>query len=253
MTDQLSSDIFVLFLLFCRIGGCVMFAPGLSSLRIPAQIRLFTALGLTAALAPVLLPELSAAAAAASSSQRVFMIFTETVIGSAIGLMARFFLLALQFAATAISNFIGLAGIPGIPLEDADTGSPLATLVSSAAVMLIMAMGLHIEMLRGAIESYSVIPLGQPLPVSALASNLVQAAAETWLLALRLCGPFLLYGIVVNFALGLGNRFAQQISVYHATTGAVILGGLLLLYLMWIDWILIFIGAYQSWLNAGGF
>jgi flagellar biosynthetic protein FliR len=253
MTEPLTEDIFVLFLLFCRIGGCVMFAPGLSSLRIPVQIRLFVTLGITAALSPVLVPELSETVHNTSPNQRVFMIFTETLIGSAIGLMARFFLMALQFAATAISNFIGLAGIPGIPLEDADTGSPLATLVSSAAVVLIMTMGLHIEMLKGVIDSYNVIPIGQQLPVSALTSNLVKAVAETWLLALRLCGPFLLYGVVVNFALGLGNRFAQQISVYHATTGTVILGGFLLLYLIWIDWILIFLGAYQAWLRAGGF
>ncbi|MFM8747612.1 MAG: flagellar biosynthetic protein FliR [Aestuariivirga sp.] len=253
MTAPLTDDIFVLFLLFCRIGGCVMFAPGLSSLRIPVQIRLFVTLGVTAAISPVLFPELSEAVRSASSNERVFMIFTETLIGSAIGLMARFFLMALQFAATAISNFIGLAGIPGLALEDGDTGSPLATLVSSAAVVLIMTMGLHIEMLKGVIESYNVIPIRQQLPIEAITANLLKAAAETWLLALRLCGPFLLYGVVVNFALGLGNRFAQQISVYHATTGAVILGGFLLFYLMWIDWILIFLGAYQAWVRSGGF
>jgi flagellar biosynthetic protein FliR len=253
MTEQLSGDIFTVFLMFCRIGGCVMFAPGLGSLRIPMQVRLFVTIGLTAALSPVLTPALAEAVHSASSEQRVIMIFTETLTGSAIGLMARFFFFALQFAATAISSFIGLAGIPGIPLEDSDTGSPLSTLISSAAVVLIMYMGLHIEMLKGVMESYSVIPLRPELEISALTANLLKSATETWLLALRLCGPFLLYGIVVNFALGLGNRFAQQISVYHATTGAVILGGLLLLYLVWIDWILIFIDAYQAWLYAGGF
>ena len=59
--------------------------------------------------------------------------------------------------------------------------------------------------------------------------------------------------MIVNFALGMGNRFAQQLSVYHATTGVVILGGFLLLYAMWIDWILIFTESYQSWLLRGGF
>ncbi len=32
------------FLLFCRIGGCLMLAPGFSSSQIPMQIRLFVAL-----------------------------------------------------------------------------------------------------------------------------------------------------------------------------------------------------------------
>ena len=160
-------------------------------------------------------------------------------------LMARFFLVGLQFAATAASNFIGLSGIPGVPLEEGDTGSPLATLVSSAAVMMIFVMGLHIELLKALIESYQVIVPGAGLPMKALAANLTTAAAETTMLALRLAAPFLVYGGIVNFA--------QQLSVYHATTGVVILGGFLLLYVMWMDWMLAFTGAYQAWLVEGGF
>jgi flagellar biosynthetic protein FliR len=72
------------------------------------------------------------------------------------------------------------------------------------------------------------------------------------MLALRLAAPFLVYGVIVNFALGMGNRFAQQLSVYHATTGVVILGGFLLLYAIWVDWILVFTSSYQSWLLRGG-
>ena len=246
-------QLFALALLFCRIGGCLLFAPGLSSPRVPVQVRLFAALALTPALAPLLQGEVMKALAALPRAEHVYLIFTETLTGSAIGLMARFFLLALQFAATAASNFIGLSGIPGVALEEADTGSPLATLVSSAAVMMIFVMGLHIELLKALIESYQVIVPGAGLPMKALARNLTTAVAETSMLALRLAAPFLVYGVIVNFALGLGNRFAQQLSVYHATTGVVILGGFLLLYVMWMDWMLAFTGAYQAWLVEGGF
>lgn len=246
-------QIFAIFLQFCRIGGCFIFAPGLSSPRVPVQVRLFAALGLTVALAPLLLDEIVRTLAAVPKQQHVYLILSESLTGAAIGLMARFFILALQFAATAISNFIGLAGIPGIPLEEGDTGSPLATLVSSAAVMLIFAMGLHIELMVAVIESYRVLEPAAPLALKALATNMVNVISETSVLALRLAAPFLIYGVIVNFALGMGNRFAQHLSVYHATTGVVILGGFLLLYAMWIDWILIFTGSYQSWLMRGGF
>lgn len=249
----LEDQILALFLQFCRIGGCLLLAPGLSSPRVPVHVRLFSALGLTAALAPLLLDEAAQVLVAVPEDQQVYLILTETLIGAAIGLMARFFLLALQFAATAISNFIGLAGIPGVPLEEGDTGSPLATLVSSAAVMLIFTMGLHIEMLVAIMDSYRVLELGAPFAIEAMTANMVGVVSETFLLALRLAAPFLIYGVIVNFALGIGNRFAQHLSVYHATTGVVILGGFLLLYTMWIDWILIFTNSYQSWVLRGGF
>lgn len=245
-------EVFGLFLQFCRIGGCLLFAPGFSSPRVPLQVRLFAAMALTAALAPMLQGQIGAAVSAMSDDQKVYMIISETLIGSAIGLMARFFFLALQFAATAISNFIGLAGIPGVPLEEGDTGSPLATLVSSAAVMLLFTMGLHIELLVAVMDSYRVLQPGAPLPLGALTTNMVGVVSETSMLALRLAAPFLVYGVIVNVALGMGNRFAQHLSVYHATTGVVILGGFLLLYTMWLDWILIFTGSYQAWLVRGG-
>lgn len=253
MTEGLDQQLLAVFLLFCRIGGCLLLAPGFSSPRVPLHVRLFGALALTAALSPVLSREMSDAMNAVPEAQRILLIVHETVIGAAIGLMARFFILALQFAATAISNFIGLSGIPGIPLEEGDTGSPLATLVSSAAVMLFFALGLHMELIRAVMESYHVLKPGAAIPAGALTNSMLSVLSETWLLALRLASPFLLYGVTVNFALGLGNRFAQQLSMYHATTGVVILGGFLLLYLVWMDWILVFTNAYQSWLIAGGF
>lgn len=253
MTGTLDAQLLALFLLFCRIGGCMLFAPGLSSPRIPMHVRLFAALGMTASIAPMLLPRFVRDIAPVPEERLIWIIFSETMTGVMIGLLARCFFLALQFSATAISNFIGLSGIPGVPLEEADTGSPLATLVSTAAVTLIFALGLHIELLRAVVDSYGVLPPGSALGADAVLSNLLRTLAETWLLALRLCAPFLLYGVIVNFALGLGNRFAQQISVYHATTGAVMLGGFLLFYLLWIDWAWVFTGAYRSWLVEGGF
>lgn len=253
MTDQLEIQLFSLFLLFCRIGGCCMMAPGLSSARIPVHVRLFAALSVTAALAPLLQVEMSTAAGRVPESERPLLIVSEVLIGTAIGTMARLFFLALQFAATAISTFIGLAGIPGVPLEEADTGSPLATLVSTGAVMLVFTMGLHVELLRGVLDSYRVLPPGEALPVTALMTNMLSVLGESFTLALRLSAPFLAYGIIVNFALGMGNRFAPHLSVYHATTGVVILGGFLLFYVMWVDWILVFAGSYRAWLVEGGF
>lgn len=253
MTDQASVHLLAVFLLFCRVGGCLVVAPGLSSPRVPVHVRLFLALGVAVALSAMIAPDLEQVLADTPADRQVILILHESAAGLLIGSLARCFFLALQFAATAISNFIGLSGIPGIPLEEGDTGSPLATLVSAAAVTIAFAMGLHLELLKAILDSYSVLPLGSALSTEAFSGHLLQTLAETWLLALRLSGPFLLYGVIVNLALGLGNRFAQQISMYHATSGAVMLGGFLLFYLIWSDWILIFTEAYQAWLREGGF
>ena len=245
--------IFSLALMFCRIGGCMIVAPGFSSPRVPVQVRLFTALAVTAALSPLILPGILRDLEAIPRERHAFLLVGELASGTLIGLLARCFFLALQFSATAISNFIGLTGIPGIPLEEADTGSPLSTLVSTAAVTLVFVAGLHIELLKAVIDSYTVMPLDGTLRADMFVANLLMTLSETWLLALRLAAPFLLYGVIVNFVLGMGNRFAPQVSMYHSTTGLVMLGGFLLLYLIWMDWGILFMDAYRSWLVEGGF
>lgn len=44
------------FLLFCRIGACMMLIPGFSSDRVAMRIRLLMAVASTLAMAPMLLP-----------------------------------------------------------------------------------------------------------------------------------------------------------------------------------------------------
>lgn len=253
MTSIVETEIIGLCLLFCRIGGCLLLSPGLSSPRVPVHVRLFLCLAATAAVSPLLIDDFRQQLASVPEPMRINLILRETAVGVLLGLMSRCFFLALQFAATATSNFIGLSGIPGIPLEDSDTGSPLATLASTAAVAIIFTLGLHVELLRAVVESYSVLPLDGSFRAELFLTSLLGTLGETWRLALRLSAPFLLYGVIVNFALGLGNRFAQQISLYHATTGAVMLGGFLLLYLVWNDWMILFADSYGSWLVEGGF
>ncbi|MCB1466086.1 MAG: flagellar biosynthetic protein FliR, partial [Rhizobiaceae bacterium] len=50
MTPFAETVVIAAFLAFCRIGGCFMIMPGLSSARVPLQIRLFLALAISAAL-----------------------------------------------------------------------------------------------------------------------------------------------------------------------------------------------------------
>ena len=104
--SELEDQIFALFLQFCRIGGCFLFAPGFSSPRVPVHVRLFAAMGLTAALAPLIQQELLSVLSVTPREQQVYMIFGETLIGAAIGLMARFFFLALQFAGPGLRRAI---------------------------------------------------------------------------------------------------------------------------------------------------
>ena len=148
------------FLLFCRIGGCLMLAPGFSSSQIPMQIRLFVALSATLALMPVLIDKVPASALGDDPALTLRVIAVETLIGGMIGFLARIFFAALETLASGAAQMLGFSNPFGVQLEAGETLAPLATLISLAAMTLMFVGNLHWELLRGLAASYDVMPVG---------------------------------------------------------------------------------------------
>lgn len=250
MTPAFEQAVMVAALVFCRVGSCLMLVPGMSSARIPILVRLLVALAVAAALTPLLWPLLAPLARLNTADLPVIML-AELLAGLLIGTIARFFLLAVQFAATFAANVIGLAGIPGIPLEDSEALVPLAAIMSLSATMAMLAAGLHLEIIRALIESYAAVPPGGIHQPEWYLDAIVTALSATSMLALRLAAPFAIYAITVNLALGFASKFAPQMQVYFVSTGLVMMGGLMVMWLLAPDWLQLFTAAYGDWLRAG--
>ncbi|MCB1430872.1 MAG: flagellar biosynthetic protein FliR [Alphaproteobacteria bacterium] len=248
MTAELLNWAIAVFLVFCRVGGCMMHAPGLSGQRIPMQFRLLLAVGLSVELGTLIVNERDHQLFSWSADQKLIAIIVELFAGIFIGMLARLFIVSVQFAATAAAASIGLAGIPGVQLDAEESGSPLSTLASLTAVTLIVILDLHAEMIRALADSYSMLPIGDPLSIGWASSSLLDLLSGTTMLALRLAAPFLVYGIVANVAVGLANKFSPQVTVYHSTTGIVMMTGLILLWLAIPEWFRAFSEEYRAWL-----
>jgi flagellar biosynthesis protein FliR len=119
--------------------------------------------------------------------------------------------------------------------------------------MIILCMGLHVEMLRAVLDSYQVFQIGAVIDLESFVDAMTSVLSQTSVLALRISAPFVLYGVITNAAIGLANRFAPHISVYHVSSGGVMLGGLVLLNVLWEDLLTIFVESYAAWLLQGGF
>ncbi|HMT15418.1 MAG TPA: flagellar biosynthetic protein FliR [Aestuariivirga sp.] len=244
----LAGLISVTVLVFCRCGAALLLMPGFSSARFPLQVRLLVALALSASLTPLLAPGFGAAAQGEVMSG---LILSELLTGGMIGLMGRLYLQALSFAGTVMANALGLSGIPGQPIDDTEAAPPIATLFSLAGVMMIFATNLHLETVRALRDSYGVLPPGPFLSASFMATQVIQTLARTAVLALQFSGPFLVYAVVLNFAIGLASKFTPQLSIYFATLGIATVLGLVLLRIVAPDVLAVFVDRYGAWLRAG--
>jgi flagellar biosynthetic protein FliR len=250
MTAGVEQAVFVAFAIFCRVGTAMMLMPGFGSARVPMPVRLLVALACGLALLPLLFGAIEDQLGGFTEAQRLYVLINEVATGLAMGLMARLFLLGLQFGVTTAANAIGLAGVPGLPVDDAEALPPLTNLMSLAGVMVIVAADLPLAFLRAVAQSYGAFPLRIGVDAQWHLGNVLAALADTSLLALRLAGPFLVYAVVVNVAMGLANKFTPQIQMYFASLGLVTLGGLFLLLLSARQALHIFVEALGGWIVA---
>ena len=241
------------FLYFCRIGSMVMVFPGYSTRRFPVFIRLMLAIGLTMALAPMLLQSHGAMPPEREPAPAVLLslAWMESLKGLALGLMGRMFFLAFEFLATAMTQFVGLGNFPGAPVEGSQPVPALVSLVMLMATTLVFVTGLHVQALKAVVDSYAVLPLGVPGAPGGLLDDLAGSLAQATFLSLQAVAPFLVYAVMANLAIGLINRMTPQIPAYFISLPLIMAGGLFLLYFTVDDMFMVFVSAFTGWLNGG--
>jgi flagellar biosynthetic protein FliR len=246
-----AGTVFLTFLLFCRIGGCIMLMPGFGSPRVPVNVRVFLAVSVTLALAPVLVPVLEADLSKVSTVVMAQLVVTETLVGGIIGIMGRIFMIALQFAGTATASLIGFSGMADAPVEDSEPAPSIATLFTLTATVLVFITGLHIEIFRALVASYSVVHVTDVFDTRFALSKVTDAASDSFLLVAQLASPFLVYSLVVNFLFGVMNKLSPLIPVYFISAPFVLAGGLILLFFTFGEALKLFLSGFQNFLVNG--
>lgn len=239
--------IFSLILLFCRIGGALMIAPGLGNTLIPVQVRLFVAIGATLALAPMLLGHI--VLGDPDPIGMVRLIVGEIVAGGLIGALARLFFSGLETLAYAAATFLGMANPFGVEMEQSSALPPLATYLTLGATAMIFVSDLHWQIVIGIVDSYRVAPIGTAFDARRSLSEIGQTLGQAFVIAARIASPFFLYSVIVNFAIALINRVTPQIAIFFIAPPFIIAGGLALLYFTVRAQIAEFAAAFSNWLG----
>jgi flagellar biosynthetic protein FliR len=251
LNDLGPNTILAVFVLFCRIGGCLLIMPGFSSPRIPVQVRLFIAIAVTLTLTPIVIAPVQALIAKASPIEQARLLIWELMIGLMIGLLGRLFFLALETIAMAMAMGIGLASVLGAPFEEGDPMPPIVNLITLAATVLLFATDQHWEVFRGLIASYSAMPVADGFGAQFGLIQLTECLSRSFLLAIRIGSPFIIFAIVVNVAIGLTNKLTPQIPVYFISMPFVLVAGLILLYFSGKQLLEVFIASFSNWLASG--
>ncbi len=246
-----SNAVLSVFVLFCRIGSCLMLMPGFSSERVPVNVRLFLALAVTLGLTPMLAGDVEPSFIHAAPVELVKLILSEVLTGVLIGFLGRIFFAALETLANAIAMGIGLSSALGAPIDEMEPLPAISTLITLTATVLVFVMDLHWEILRGIVASYQALPVSEGFGTQFGLVQIADCLSKAFFLALRVSSPFMAFAVIVNLSVGLANKLTPQIPIFFISTPFVVAGGLFLFYFSCKQFLELFMAGFKAWLVSG--
>lgn len=225
LLDVFGQGLMAGFITFLRIGAAMAVLPAFGEQAVPARVRLVLGLAFTVICAPAVAPSVVPLAA----EGRVLgpWLVSEPLIGLAIGMMLRLFVLALQIAgtiiaqSTSLSQIFGNAGVEPMPA--------VSHLLTIGGLALAVMAGLHVKVVALFVLSYELFPPGRMPSGEAMLGLGLSQTAQAFALGFTLAAPFVIAALIYNVALGVINRAMPQLMVAFVGAPALTLGGLALM------------------------
>ncbi len=224
LLGMLGFELWHLFTVFLRVSAFVALLPAFGERSIPARVKLGAALAFTLIIATAV----QGTSVASDLATLLGLVGTEVVIGLAMGIAVRLFVLALQTAgsiaaqSTSLSQILGGAAAEPVPA--------MGYLLMIAGIALACLMGIHVRAAEFLIRTYNMLPVGTQLGAATLAEWGVGQISQAFSLAFSLAVPFVIASLVYNLALGVINRAMPQLMVAFVGAPAITLAGLFLLF-----------------------
>jgi len=214
-------------LMFARVGTMLMLLPGLGEMSVPVRIRLTIALILTFVLFPLHRPDY--AIDLRQPGPVLLALGQELLIGLVLGMTARLTISALQTAGSVIAQQLGLGFVTAVDPTQGQQGLIVGNFLTLLGVTLIFATDLHHMVIAGLHDSYRLFRPGEVPPVSDVTMLVTNTVAGAFRVGIQLSGPFLVFGLVFNIALGVLSRLMPQMQVYFVAVPLSIMIGFLIL------------------------
>jgi len=248
LEDFLPTQVYIILLVISRLGGTMMLIPGIGETFVPVQYRLILTIGLSLVVAPLVADTIPLAPSAPELAR---LIFFEMVIGLYFGIVARILLLTLDTAGQIIAMNTGLANAQIFNPAIATQGSLPGFFLLNIATLLLLITDLHHLLIRALIDSYSLFPPGESLPIADFADAISTIISNSFQLAVQLSSPFIVLGLLFYLVMGVMARLMPQLQIFFVALPIQVVMGLVVLSLVLSGAMLVFLEYYGA--NIGSY
>ncbi|AHA27764.1 flagellar biosynthetic protein FliR [Candidatus Liberibacter americanus] len=220
-----------IFLIFCRIGGCITILPGFSTSYVPIRIRLWIAISFSIVLFPFLW-DMIYPKVFAEKSDYLKLIMMESLLGFLYGFIVHMYTLGLQFLGNTISTAIGLNLQMSMGISETTPETSFGSFIGVMGLLVLWVTDFHHHIFYEMVKSYEITPIGnyQYIRFDNILFYITNLLQKIFIIMTRLSGPFLFFCVVFNFSIGLLNKLVPQIPVYFVSAPYMIGLGCLIFY-----------------------
>ncbi len=245
--DLLPANIYIVLIVFTRLGSAIMLLPGFGESYVSPKSRLGLSILICLVVAPVLTSKLPPMPDKVSDLG--LLIFGEVLVGVFMGTIARLFLSATASAGMIAANLSSLANALIQDPTAEQQASIMGTFMSAVAIVLIFVLDIHHLFLRGLVDSYDLFIPGQAIPTGDFSNMISRVVGDTFELAARMAAPFLVIGIIFFIGLGLLAKLMPQMQVFFIAMPLQVAMGIVVLFLSLPVMIKVFIVSLEEhWL-----
>ena len=252
--DQLNrliaGNLYAVLLVFARVGSALMLMPGFGSSFTPGRVRLFLALGLSLAVAPLIRTSLPPEPQ--SAIDLAVLLGGEVIIGLFLGTLSLLFMSVMETGGLIIAQQMGLSNAYIFNPASAEQGSLPGTLLSITAVVILFVTDLHHMLLLALVNSYQVFHVANISSFGDMTDSIAKLVGETFILSVQLAMPFMMVSLLLFFAFGLLGRLLPQIQIFFVTLPLQIGLGLAVFAVVAPVIFRYWLAAYQTWFSDLG-
>ncbi len=225
----LTAELFVVLLVFVRVGAALMLLPGFSEPYVSPRARLLLALLISIIIAPIVRENLPPQPESALAL--FLLILGELVIGFFLGTITRLFIATMATAGMIIAFMSSMANALVDDPSSAQQGSIVGSFLTTVAVLVIFLLDLHHVMLMAVADSYTLFRPGEALQLGDFSEMITRVVSKTFLLAFQLSAPFIAVGTVFYLGLGILGRLMPQVQIFFVAMPMQVALGFIILFL----------------------
>ena len=230
---MISAGVLNLFsLILMRMSGCVFMNPVFARRNVPTMVRVGLTLMLTIAI--LSFTDARAPEEAASVLQLSVTMLKEFLIGYIIGFTVSLFSFSITFGGEVIDIQLGISMSKIYDPSSNVSLSLFATFFNIMYMLLFLAGGGHVTLIRLFLISGDIVPYGQTAFNPEVYSSMLDLFCQCVLLATKFMLPVVAIEILVETGMGLIMKAVPQINVFVINVQIKLLAGFLIIVLLYV-------------------